>query len=221
MSAGKPAPIRRARGSAPRLYYYMTDKSLIEFILPSRQPPKRSDKKKELYLLLFARSDLQAAREACNLFIKTVDDIVHPLYYPLYASIVVCYVRPFTNNKPFGSIPKRFYRFSDQSLKELHNELVDARHEFIAHSDMRLRRALIVPKGVAFGKINGKDLKFSKTGTAINNTFQPVAKFSEYLKLIIFNEKRIKSDIDKLTNELYGGMDLPRKSFDLKIDEGL
>ena len=65
----------------------MTTKIGNEYIFHPKQPPKRSDRKKELYKLLFARSDLGAAREACQLLIKTVNDIEHPLYYPLYAAI--------------------------------------------------------------------------------------------------------------------------------------
>ena len=193
----------------------------MDFILHPKQPPKRSDQKKELNKLLFARSDLGAAREACELFIKTVNDIRHPLYYPLYAAIVVCYVRPFTNNKPFGSIPKRYNKFPKQEMKKMHNYLIDARHEFIAHSDMSKRRALIVPPKVTFGKIKDKDIYFSKVGTAINTSFLSLNKFPEILELVVFNESRIKSDIDDLTIKLYQGMTLPNKSFDLKINEGL
>jgi len=100
---------------------------------------------------------MNAALEACKLFIDTVDSLSHPLYYPLYASIVVCYVRPFTKNKPFGAIPKRYSKFDGLSeLNELHKELLKYRHEFIAHNDMTLRKAIIVPEGVTFGKLKAR-----------------------------------------------------------------
>lgn len=156
------------------------------------------------------------------MFIDTVDSLSHPLYYPLYASIVVCYIRPFTNNKPFGSIPKRYSKFNGISgLKELHAELLKYRHEFIAHNDMTLRKALIVPEGVPFGKVNDKDIKFTGIGTAINNDFHPLEKFKRIYDLILYNESRIEKDIKKLTQSLYGGMQLPNQKFEIRIDEGL
>ena len=165
---------------------------------------------------------MNAALSACKLFLELVSDLSSPLYYPLYASIVVCYVRPFTNNKPFGPIPKRFGRFSEnREFSELHKELVAYRHEFIAHNDMTLRQALIVPPGVSVGKYKDKEIINQGVGTMTNNNFYPIEKFYKLQDLIKYNSDRINRDINEMTEKLYGGMELPKQKFELKINEGL
>ena len=113
------------------------------FTISKKQPASRSKQKLSLYRLLVARSDIGASHAACELFLKTVTDLSDDLYYPLFSAIVVCYARPFTDNKVFGSLPEKWRKFSDPDQQRLHNSLIATRHELIAHSDISVRKAKI------------------------------------------------------------------------------
>lgn len=73
--------------------------------------------------------------------LKHVDGLGHELYYPLYSSLIVCYTRPFTNNKPYGSLGIKWYTSEDNSHNEMHRKPLTARHELIAHSDLIVNKA--------------------------------------------------------------------------------
>ncbi|MFQ5714168.1 MAG: hypothetical protein ACE5GU_09060 [Candidatus Scalinduaceae bacterium] len=185
------------------------------------QPPIRSQRKKELYKLLVARSDITASLEACKLMLKHVDGIGNKLYYPLYAAIVVCYARPFTKNRPYGSLPKRWSQFDSEPMKRTHNKLIKARHELIAHSDMTIREAMIVPPNVAMGAKDGKNLKSPEIGVQTTMYYYPLDFFKNVHKTAHDLGSRLNTEIDKVVEELYGGMELPNAAFKIRIDEGL
>jgi hypothetical protein len=86
----------------------------------------RSQKKKELYQLAVARSDITAALKTCDLIIQQVKEIGNDLYQPLFHVIVIAYARPFTRNKPFGPLPSEWSKFSDPAFQEMHDDLVSA-----------------------------------------------------------------------------------------------
>ena len=111
----------------------------MNLVLHKKQPPSRLQRKKELYKLLIARSDITASLNACKSMLDRVDGMGHELYYPLYSAIVVCYSRPFTNNKPHGALSRKWYTFENALNKKTHGELLKARHELIAHSDMSVK----------------------------------------------------------------------------------
>lgn len=193
----------------------------MNIVLHKNQPPKRVHRKKELYKLLIARSDIGASLNAVKLLRKKVTSMGDDLYYPLFASIVICYARPFTNNKPYGCLPNRYQKYDDVIHQEAHKKLLAARHELIAHSDMGVRRAMITPPGVVFGIHNGKDWKSPKIGTQTSFYLFPVSYFNIVYDTSMILYNKLHKDIDALVHELYDGMDLPDKSFDIRIDNGL
>lgn len=185
------------------------------------QPPKRSQRKKELYKLLIARSDITASLEACKLMLEKVDEIGNKLYYPLYAAIVVCYARPFTENRPYGSLSKRWRKFDSGPMKRTHNKLIQARHQLIAHSDMTTREAMIVPPNVVMGSKDGKNLTSPEIGVLTSMYYFPIDFFKDVYKTTHDLGSRLNTEIDKVVEELYGGMELPNAAFKIRIDEGL
>ena len=191
------------------------------FTIPKKQPPSRAQKKKNLYKLLVARSDIDAAHTACELFLKTVTDLSDDLYYPLFTAIVVCYARPFTNNKPFGSLPEKWGRFIDPNQQKLHDSLIKTRRELVAHSDLSVRKAMIVPPGVLIGRLNERQLKSSKIGTQINYYLFRIPEIRKIPLLTLDLGRRVNAEIEVTLAELYGGMDLPFVKFALRIDDGL
>ena len=90
--------------------------------------------------------------------LEEVDGLGHQLYYPLYCAIIVCYSRPFTDNKPHGSLAKKWYTFENEFLQKTHKKVLKARHELIAHSDMTVKEAMIVPPGVEMAKAEEKPI---------------------------------------------------------------
>jgi len=193
----------------------------MNFVISKKQPPSRAQRKKNLYQLLIARSDVSAAQSACKLFLSSVKDMGDELYYPLFAAIVVCYVRPFTNNDPFGPLPQKWSKFADGKHQATHNKLVEARHEQIAHSDMTVRKAMIVPPGVLIGKWKGKELKSNSIGVQTSFYLFPVAFFQNVWNTAADLNKRLSDEIDAQVEQLYGGMELPTGAFRIRIDAGL
>jgi len=193
----------------------------MTFIIPKKQPALRSHKKKNLYRLLVARSDIGAATAASKLFINTVSDLSDKLYYPLFTSIVICYARPFTNNEPYGALPEKWSKFENQLWQRRHDSILKARHELVAHSDMSVRKAKIVPQNVVIGNNNVKELKSARIGIETSYYLFTIPMIKETLDVAINLGRRMNDEIEVVLDDLYGGMELPNAKFSLRIDEGL
>lgn len=191
------------------------------FTIPKKQPPSRAQQKKNIYRLLVARSDIGASHAACELFLKTVTDLSDDLYYPLFTAIVICYARPFTNNKPFGSLPDKWGKFMDPAQQELHDSLIKTRHELVAHSDYSVRKAMIVPAGTLIGRLKERELRSPKIGTQTNYYLFRIPQIRKIPLLTSDLGRRVNADIDVALEDLYGGMELPSGKFSLRIDDGL
>jgi len=193
----------------------------MNFTIPAEQPAKRSDRKKDLYRLLVARSDVLAAREACELMLKVAPAFGDPLYVPLLSAIVVCYARPFTRNRPLGALPEKWRTFPDQRMQQMHDALYKARSELIAHSDMNARQAKIVPPGFVLSE-GGREMRSEGIGVQVTFYYFTLPMLRSVPALAHDLARRLGSEIDRLVEELYGGMTLPNAPFALRIDdEGL
>ena len=193
----------------------------MDLILHKKQPPSRLKRKKELLKLLVARSGIHASLNACKLMIENVYGMGHDLYYPLYSSVVVCYSRPFTNNKPHGALPEKWYTFDDSIHDEMHKKILKARHELIAHSDMVVNKAFIVPAGVTVAKNEKKPIVSEHIGVQTTMYYYPLSFFENAYNLCLFQGKRISREIDILLDELYEDMELPNAAFEIRMDNGL
>ncbi len=194
----------------------------MNFILSDKQPPKRSHQKKHLYRLLIARSDITAALNACDLILKNIDSLKDELLYPLTTAVVVCYTRPFTDNEPYGSLPERYSKFDNPRFKTVHESLIKARHETFAHSDMNVRKAMIVPPYTAFGKTDkGVELTSPFVGVQVSYYLWPPDYFEDVRNTILALGSRLQTEIEELKDRLYSGMGLPNAPFTIRIDEGL
>lgn len=194
---------------------------MVNFIIPSKQLPARSHQKRDLYRLLIARSDIYASLNACNLILNNVKSIKDENLYPLTTSVVVCYSRPFTANKPYGALPKRWSKFDNPLYQNTHDMLLQARHELFAHSDMDIRKAQIIPPNVPFVIDGDKDLKSPEISTQVSYKLFAIDFFKIVKETNLDIGKRIQAEINKLTIDLYADMELPNKEFYLRIDEGL
>jgi hypothetical protein len=137
--------------------------------------------KRTLYRLAVARSDLAAALEGCNHLLTERIDVGSLLYWTMHNGIVVSYGRPFTRNKPFGPISgdwEPLVRFAD-----LHRELLDLRHNCVAHSDHEMRKVFIVPAGARLFQTG--DETTIGLGLAVQNWALPRAKWEDVRRLCL------------------------------------
>jgi len=158
---------------------------------------------------------------ACDLILKNVKTLKDENLYPLTTSVVVCYSRPFTVNKPYGSLPKKWRKFDNPQYQFTHDKLLKARHELFAHSDVSVRKAQIVPPNVPFVIEGGKELNSPEISTQVSYTLFELGFFKIVRETNLDLGKRIQIEIDKMIVDLYGDMQLPNEAFNLRVDEGL
>ncbi len=192
--------------------------SVLNYLLMRKRPLTRSKQKSNLYKLVVARSDIHASFNACKVFLDKVDNINHDLYYPLYAAIIICYARPFSDNKPIGPLPKEWRGFSDRRLQLTHNDIISARNELIAHSDPKVRKAEIIPSGVILG---GTTPKTVGIGVQVRTRYFPLERFKDIHDMVLDLGRRLEATIEQQIEKIYGGMELPNAPFELRFDEGL
>jgi hypothetical protein len=178
----------------------------------------RAAKKKELYKLVVARSDITSAMGTCDLMKKNVDAVGNELYQPLFHAIVIAYARPFTRNKPLGPLSTEWPNFSNPEFQQTHDELIKARHQFIAHSDEEVRRVEIFPHG---SSIKETGLKSGGVGVGIRNIAFSLSYFEHIRALCYDLGYRLNRRVEDLLAELYNGQKLPNEAFQLTFDDGL
>lgn len=194
---------------------------MVNYSIPTKQPPARSQQKRDLYRLLVARSDMNASLRAADLIIKNVKSIKDRNLYPLTTSVIVCYARPFTANKPYGSLPNKWSKFDNSRYQTTHDKLLQARHELFAHSDMNVRKVLIVPPNATLISHGGHEWKSPEIATEVSYTLFGLDFFKIVRETNIDIGRRMQDEIDKLIIDLYENMELPNKAFNLRVDEGL
>lgn len=178
----------------------------------------RSDKKKQLYKLAVALTDIMAAATSCNLFRETVDRINHPLYYPLLVSTVTCYARPFSDNKPLGSLPRQWRQFSDRRLQKTHDDIINARNKIIAHSDLSERKVMIIPPKCELGihRNLGEEVAF-----AVSSYYLPLEMFDLVQAVCADLGPRLLQAVEIELTALYGATPLPSVKFPLDFSSGV
>lgn len=184
----------------------------------AKKGPTRSNRKRDLHRLAVARSDIKAALEACNLLLANVDHLGHDLYQPLFHAIAISYARPFTANRPLGSLPAKWSRYTNPRFQEAHDELLSIRNQFVAHSDQDERTVQIVPPYVT---IPGTTTHYDRVGVGVRTVGFPIENFGVVRRMCLDIGRRIEKEIDALLDELYNGKVLPAAMFPLIIDEEL
>jgi hypothetical protein len=178
----------------------------------------RSAKKKQLYQLAVARSDIKDAMTTCELLIQHVEGLGDKLYQPLFHAIVMAYARPFTRNQPLGPLPAEWSKFSNPHFQETHDDLIKSRHQFIAHSDEEIRKVIIFPPGASLGKTG---LKSGGVSISIRTIAFRISKFHDIRDLCHDLGSRLDKRVNAVVTELYTNRKLPNKSFQLTFDDGL
>lgn len=166
----------------------------------------------KLYKIAIAHNDVTEALFTTRLFIKTVKNIRDPNFQPLQDAIVIAYARPFTGNKPFGPLDKKWSTFDDPGLERLHELLVETRNTLIAHSDKLHRKVQIIPKGVSTvpGLPTTKGL-----GITVGTKKIALDMFPRIENLCFDLGKRLDKEMFDLLDRMYGDKDLSPEPFDL------
>jgi hypothetical protein len=99
----------------------------------------------ELKRLACARADVSGALQTCDLFLTAVKSDSDPLYMALFSAIVVSYARPFSGNRPMGSLSPEWQQFKDPRLQQTHDQLLVLRDKVVAHTDSPT--VSVIPRG--------------------------------------------------------------------------
>jgi hypothetical protein len=178
----------------------------------------RGTRKKKLYKLIVALHDMIYARHACELFGKTVDSIYHPLYQPLLHSLVICYSKPFVENKGVGPLSSNWRKFDNPEYQKTHELLLKVRNELIAHNDLETVQVKMVPPGSNF---EGRKYDSHGLGYALRTYALPLEKFEVIWHTIEEQRVRLMRAIDEDMLVLYGLSQVPKTPFQLDFTEGL
>lgn len=175
----------------------------------------RRERKKTLYKLVVARTDITSALDASKMMLENVRDFSNKMYYPLLCTIAVCYARPFIDNKTLGPLPGRWRKFSDTRLKRAHDELIVTRNKIIAHSDTRVRKVEIIGPGAPLGETSEVCTGF---GVQVQSYYIPMNRFPDIHDTCLDLGTRLNQESEELLEELYDPQNLPENKFELRID---
>jgi hypothetical protein len=184
----------------------------------AKKVPERARKKRDLYKLIVARSDIVAARHAAVLLVDRVKHLGDDLYAPLYYAAAISYARPFTDNRPYGPLPGTWRRFADPRLQRMHDSLIRTRNEFIAHSDFARRTVHIVPPGATFGPPN---LVSARVSVVVSLSYVALEAFPVVVETCQDLGERINVAVEDLLTELFEGRALPGAAFPLTPNDDL
>lgn len=101
-----------------------------------------------LVRLALARTDLNASLKVSRFALANAGsppdiDVVRASFY----AAVISYARPFVSTRSIPSIPDRFNRFDDPRLKIHHSQLLEMRHNYVAHTNPEGCSVMIIPAG--------------------------------------------------------------------------
>ena len=113
---------------------------------------ERSILKKQLHKLAIAQADIRGASAATRLLVQLGSRASFDQFYSLNSAVVVCYGRPFSQNRPLGPLPRKWAKFSSPTLQETHDLLIRHRNQVVGHSDASERRVHISVPAISTGR---------------------------------------------------------------------
>lgn len=163
-------------------------------------------KKRELYKLAVARSDIKAAMGACDLLLAEDLNRADDRYVALHNAMIVSYGRPFTANRPLGPLAARWTRFENERFCELHKDLLELRHKTVAHSDLELRKVFVVTAGA---KLFETGETSNGLGLAVQNWALPQSTISDVRDLCMELGSSLSLEVETELQILYSGLYAP------------
>lgn len=169
--------------------------------------PKRQHLKMQLHRLVVARSDIQAAITGAKAVAELAEKgAVRPdLLFALWSATVISYGRPFTQSEQTGSLPGKWFKFDDPLRQSLHDEVIAARMQSVAHSDPVARIVHVDPPGVGH---------YPDAFTAgVNFAFHGVPWFAHFCSHAWELNQRMTLEMNDLMQQLYGDRPNPGQRF--------
>jgi len=161
----------------------------------------RRGKKIQLHRLAVARSDIAVALDAARLVCERVSKMGDSLYVPLFVATVTAYARPFKRSEPYGALPADWSRFSNARSQKLHDDLIEARDTYVAHSDSGSRTVDIIPAGTSF-----RGHRAAGLSVAIKTTWWKVEFFPRIIAHCEDLFGRLDEETERLLHELFDGI---------------
>jgi hypothetical protein len=167
--------------------------------------------KRELYQLSVARADIRAAMEACELMLERSEDHDEPRRL-LQTAMIICYARPFTDNKPLGRISNEWLRDLAPEQRGLHEDLLYLRKKAVAHTDLAEIKVFIAPPGTT---LPGIHQPFERLGTAVRHWALPLGDVEKIRQLCVDVGVTVSLEVETLLQKLYSGRAYPPEAFEL------
>lgn len=140
--------------------------------------------------------DLQICEEALKQLKKNNKYI---LKTSLFTTIIILYGKCFTDSSSskFPKLEKSIFEQEEEKFKHLHGELMNMRHNYIAH-----RGSSQYEFGKAYFQINPKTWHYTiKVGLQRRHNFEP-KEIPDYLNLIEFLLDKFQEKYDKVTQKI-------------------
>jgi len=173
--------------------------------------------------LALADQSLRYAVAACEFAVKVIMDwegesIPFMAGDSLLASIALFYARPFTHNEFPGVLPKKWARYSNQKMQKAHHEMIACRHEIFAHSDPTVHKMNIIPAGVPLKQLNRDASHITYT---VDSYSIPPSRIATWHETCTDLQGRLQEACFEMIEELYGSLELPKRQFPLRFNDGL
>jgi len=160
----------------------------------------RAQHKKALHKLVVARSDFDTVKMTGKALIATSIEKQYQLRMALQTSLVVTYSRPFTQSDIVGRLGSEWEKFPIPRLKEVHDKILSARNEWVAHSDPHQRQVRIIMPGVQLPAPMG----YQKAMTVESQNWLLVdSMIADLIECATILVDKISPKIDIYLNELF------------------
>jgi hypothetical protein len=169
------------------------------------RPDPETIARRELYKIASAYGDMCIAAAICEHYIKLIRDwdvqrdgkvISQPLNYAFMSSIVTAYSRPFSSGD-LGTLSKKWLKFPQPGMKDLHEKMVATRHEVYAHSDARVPLT-VYPPGCA---VPGRASPHNGTWSFERQEFPPDI-LPYMMSLAVFMKTNLERETAKLVDQV-------------------
>lgn len=160
-----------------------------------------------------ARSDIEHAHRLCD-YAETVELIKgHPLSLALQEAVIVSYARPFLHSRLSGKLAKRWSRFDDPHLQEMHQRVIKLRNSIVAHADQSYRRVSFY--GAQVRLPNGIVVTEPKVG--VDRAWLEPSSYRAIRNLCLDLEPRLTAAFNEAFLDWVPGGMLPGSSFQLAL----
>lgn len=182
---------------------------------PNESQSDRDDKVRELGVIAIGLHDLTCARTACLMLADWKPEDGLMARETLQAGLCTSYGRAFAKGGGATVLPKKYRPTGDDG--PIHKELLDMRHNWIAHSNFQHRQVRVFPPGSTFSE--GAEQKINQGSFACSVHQEQLSPKALEIVLVLVNRlcAELEAEIGPRCEELFKGRIVP--SCELGLDE--